>query len=83
VGTRAGLDDVEKRKSCPCRDSNCNHLVVQPVANRYTGCTINSKFTKELDDNHYIILLRNGNISTEFQLYTRVVSIMVSYMSFS
>jgi hypothetical protein len=63
MGTRIGLNDVEK---IPCRDSNSNHLVVQPVANRYTGSSINSKFTKVFYDNHYVILLRNGNISTEF-----------------
>jgi hypothetical protein len=32
VDPRAGLDDVEKRKSRPYRDSNSDPSVVQPVA---------------------------------------------------
>jgi hypothetical protein len=32
VGLRASLDDVEKRKVLPYRDSNCDPSVVQPVA---------------------------------------------------
>jgi hypothetical protein len=35
VDPRAGLDDVEKRKS-----SNSDPSVVQPVASRYTDCAI-------------------------------------------
>jgi hypothetical protein len=34
---RTGLDDVKKRKFLPHRDSNCDPLVVQPVASRYTS----------------------------------------------
>jgi hypothetical protein len=37
VGPRAGLDDVEGRKSCPYRDSNS---AIQPVTIRYTDCAI-------------------------------------------
>jgi hypothetical protein len=34
VDPRAGLDDMEKRKSLSYRDSNSDPSVVQPVANR-------------------------------------------------
>jgi hypothetical protein len=41
VGLSAGLDAVAKRKvSCPCRQSNSNSLVFQPVADRYTDGAI-------------------------------------------
>jgi hypothetical protein len=40
VGPRTGLDDVEKRKYCPYRDSNSDPLAVQPVASHYTDCAI-------------------------------------------
>jgi hypothetical protein len=36
VDPRAGMDDMEKRKFLPYRDSNSDPLVVQPVASRYT-----------------------------------------------
>jgi hypothetical protein len=35
VDPRTGLDDVEKRKFLPYRDSNSDPSVVQPVASRY------------------------------------------------
>jgi hypothetical protein len=35
VGLRAGLDDLEKRKFLPHRDSNSDPSVAQPVASRY------------------------------------------------
>jgi hypothetical protein len=38
VGLRTGLDDVERVKSCPYRDSNFDPSVVQPIASRYTDC---------------------------------------------
>jgi hypothetical protein len=38
VGDQNGLDDMERRKSCPYRDSNSEHSAVRPVANRYTHC---------------------------------------------
>jgi hypothetical protein len=38
VGPRTGLDDAERRKSCPYRDSNSDRSAVQPVASRCTGC---------------------------------------------
>jgi hypothetical protein len=37
---RANLDDVEKRKSLPYRDSYSNPSVFQSVASRYTDCAI-------------------------------------------
>jgi hypothetical protein len=40
VGPRAGLDDVERRKSCPYRDSNCDPSDVQRVTSRYTNLDI-------------------------------------------
>jgi hypothetical protein len=40
VGTRAGLDDVEKKNSSPYCDSNSDPSVVQPVASRYIDCAI-------------------------------------------
>jgi hypothetical protein len=40
VDRRAGLDDVEKRKFWPYRDSSPDLSVVQPVASRCTDCTI-------------------------------------------
>jgi hypothetical protein len=40
VGPRTGLDEVEKRKFLPYRDSNFDPSVVQPVASRYTDCAI-------------------------------------------
>jgi hypothetical protein len=35
VGPRAGLDDVEKRKFLPPRDSNSDPSVVHPIASSY------------------------------------------------
>jgi hypothetical protein len=35
VHTRAGLDDVEKKKSWPYWDSNWDPSVIQPLASRY------------------------------------------------
>jgi hypothetical protein len=40
VGPRAGMDELEKRKSWPYCDSNSDPLVVQSVASRYTDCAI-------------------------------------------
>jgi hypothetical protein len=41
VGPRAGLDAVLKRKiPSPCRKSNPNHPIVQPIASRYTDRAI-------------------------------------------
>jgi hypothetical protein len=40
VGPRAGLDDVEKGKFLPYRDSTSGPLVVQSVASRYTDRAI-------------------------------------------
>jgi hypothetical protein len=37
VGPRASLDTVEKRKiPSPCRDSNPDHPIVEPVVSHYT-----------------------------------------------
>jgi hypothetical protein len=36
MGPRTGLDDVEKEKSWPYRDSNSDPSVTQPVASHYT-----------------------------------------------
>jgi hypothetical protein len=35
-----GLDDLERKKSGPYRDSNSDSSAVQPVATRYTDCAI-------------------------------------------
>jgi hypothetical protein len=40
MGPRAGLDDVEKRRFLPHRDSNSDPFAVQPVASRYTDSAI-------------------------------------------
>jgi hypothetical protein len=40
VNPRTGLDDVERRKSYPYRDSNSDPSAVQPLASRYIDCTI-------------------------------------------
>jgi hypothetical protein len=40
VGLKTDLDDVEKRKILPYRDSNSDPSAVQPVASRYTDSTI-------------------------------------------
>jgi hypothetical protein len=40
VGPRAGLDDAEKKKSCPYLDSNVDLSFVHPVASRYTESDI-------------------------------------------
>jgi hypothetical protein len=40
VGSRAGLDDVEKRNSLPYLGSNSDPSVVQPVASHYTDYAI-------------------------------------------
>jgi hypothetical protein len=40
VEPRAGLDDVEKEKCFPHRDSNSDLSVVQPVASRHTNYAI-------------------------------------------
>jgi hypothetical protein len=40
VGPKTCLEDVERRKSCSYRDSNCGPSTVQPVATRYTDCAI-------------------------------------------
>jgi hypothetical protein len=36
MGPRTSLDDLEKRKILPYRESNSDRSVVQPVASRYT-----------------------------------------------
>jgi hypothetical protein len=41
VNPRAGLDDMEKLKFLPHRDSNSDPSVVQPVASHYTDCAVN------------------------------------------
>jgi hypothetical protein len=41
---RTGVDDVERRKSCPYRDSNSDPSAVQFVASRYTDCAIPALF---------------------------------------
>jgi hypothetical protein len=38
VGTRTDLDDIERRKILPYRDSD--PLAIHPVDNRYVECTI-------------------------------------------
>jgi hypothetical protein len=38
VGPRTGLDDVERKKSCPYRDSNSDPSAAQPVASHRTDC---------------------------------------------
>jgi hypothetical protein len=40
VDPRAGLEDVESRKSCPYPDLNSDFSVVQPIASRYTDYAI-------------------------------------------
>jgi hypothetical protein len=41
VGPRASLDTVSKRKiPSPCRDSNPDHPIVQPVVSHYTDRAI-------------------------------------------
>jgi hypothetical protein len=36
VGPRSGLDNLERRKSCPYRDLNGDPPTVQPIPSRYT-----------------------------------------------
>jgi hypothetical protein len=40
VDPRAGLDDMEKRKFLPYRDSNSDPSIVQPVGSRYNDYAI-------------------------------------------
>jgi hypothetical protein len=40
VDPRAGLDDMERRKYLPPPGLELRHVVVQPVASRYTDCAI-------------------------------------------
>jgi hypothetical protein len=40
VGPRPGLEDVERRKTFPYRDSISDPSAIPPVARRYTDCTI-------------------------------------------
>jgi hypothetical protein len=40
VDLRVGLDDLEKRKILPQRDSNSDTSVVKPVTSRYTDYAI-------------------------------------------
>jgi hypothetical protein len=45
VGPRTGLDDVERKKPCPYRDSNFDPSVIQPIAQsvyrlRYLGSSL-------------------------------------------
>jgi hypothetical protein len=37
---RNGLDDVDKKKSCPCRDSNSDLSAVQQIGSRYSDYVI-------------------------------------------
>jgi hypothetical protein len=37
VGPRAGLDAGARRKICPCRGSNLDRSIVQPVVRHYTA----------------------------------------------
>jgi hypothetical protein len=41
VGSRTGLDDIEKRENVPLA-SNSDPLLVQPVDSRYTDCAISA-----------------------------------------
>jgi hypothetical protein len=47
MGSRAGLNDVEKRKFLTLRDSNSDPSVVQPVASHYTDYVIKSSVAKK------------------------------------
>jgi hypothetical protein len=59
VDPRVSLDDVETRNSWPCRASNSDPSVVQPVASRYTN------FLKlcMVKNNIYIGNVRLGELS--------------------
>jgi hypothetical protein len=51
MGLRAGLDVVSKRKaSSPCRESNPDNPIVQPVAQRYTGWAVTALLVPYLDN---------------------------------
>jgi hypothetical protein len=76
VDPRAGLDNMEKRKFLPYRNSNSDLSVVQPVGSRYTDCAtpkITSKKNKysriksgnddDDDDNNNINNNYNNNLN--------------------
>jgi hypothetical protein len=62
VDLRTGLDDMQRRKPWPYRDSNFDLSAVQPVASRYTDCATPAK-------NIYI----NNTIKGKQKGYSRAV----------
>jgi hypothetical protein len=40
MGPRTGLDEAEKRKARPYRDSNSDPSAIQSVVSRFTDCAI-------------------------------------------
>jgi hypothetical protein len=65
VGARTGLEDAEKRKSCPCWDSNFYSSVVQLSDSRYTDCNIPSSEVPAY--NYFIISATDPGLSQEDQ----------------
>jgi hypothetical protein len=60
MGPGTSLDDGERKKPCPYRDSNSNPSAVQPVSSRYTRYVISAP--NNLCINFYLTLYSTNHV---------------------
>jgi hypothetical protein len=64
VGPRTSLDDVESRKILPLSGLELNASAVQPVASRYTDCSIQAPFVNSYKKHNYTVWVERRACST-------------------
>jgi hypothetical protein len=65
VGPRASLNVVEKKITCPCRESKPNSSAVKPVAGRYTDSAIRTPAQEITGPKREIVAERWKKLQTE------------------